>query len=93
VGYRWEQHIRPDARAKRTGGVHLQNFLDEPASDTMSNKEHASRRIVVICDEEFIKEVEVRLDLGTKCHVRRLGPGITLRLVTAAVAVAEWDVG
>jgi len=47
----------------------------------MSDEEHASRWIVVIRDEEFIQELEVRLDLGTKCHAGFLGPGKAAPLV------------
>jgi hypothetical protein len=53
----------------------------------MSNEEHASRWIIVIRDEEFIQELEVRLDLGPKCQAGFLGPG------AAPVRVAESDVG
>ena len=42
----------------------------------MSDEEHASRWIIVTVREEYlIQELEVRLDLGTKCHARFLGPG------------------
>jgi hypothetical protein len=44
----------------------------------MSNEEHASRWIIVIRDEEFIQELEVRLDLGTECHAGFLGPRAAL---------------
>ena len=37
----------------------------------MSDEEHARRR--VIRGEELIEELEVRFNLGTKCHARRLG--------------------
>lgn len=54
----------------------------------MSDEEHASRRAIVIRDEEVIQELEVRLDLGTKRHAGFLGPG-----AAALVRVAESDVG
>ena len=53
----------------------------------MSDKEHASSRIIIIRDEEFIQELEVSLDLGAKFHAGFLGPG------GALVRVAESDVG
>ena len=81
VGYRREQHVRPNPCSKHTDGARLQNFLYEPASYAMSDEEHASRWIVVIRDEEFIQELEVRLDLGTKCHAGFLGPGKAAPLV------------
>jgi hypothetical protein len=78
VGYRREQHVRPHPLSKPAGSARLQNFLYEPASYAMSDEEHASRRTIVIRDEEFVQEVEVRLYLGTECHAGILGPGATL---------------
>lgn len=69
VGYRREQHERADPRAKRSARLH--HFLDEPRPDAMPDEKHARRR--AIRSKELIEELEVRLDLGRKCHAGRLG--------------------
>ena len=72
---------------QRSSGARLQNFLYEPAYYTASDEEHASRWIIVIRDEEFIGELEVSLDLSTKCHAGFHGPEVGL------LRVAESSVG
>lgn len=90
VRYRREQHVRPHPRSQRTDhdGARLQHFLYEPAPNAMSDEEHASRRAIVIRDEEFVEELEVRSELRTKRHAGFLGPR-----TAALVRVTEPDVG
>ena len=71
----------------RSSGARLQNFLYEPACYATSDEKHASRWITVIRDEEFIGELEVSLDLSTKCHAGFHGPEVGL------LRVAESGVG
>ena len=62
----------------------------------MSDEEHASRWIIVtVREEELIQELEVRLDLGTKCHAGFLGPGkgTVAAALVRRVRVAGSDVG
>ena len=71
VRYRREQHVHVDARTQRIAD--FQYFLDEPAADAVSYQQHARRGAVR--SQEFVEELEVRLDLSGERHRGRLGVG------------------
>jgi len=49
----------------------LQQFLDEPRADAVSDEEHARRGVAMaatIRREEFVEELDVRFDLSGQRH-------------------------
>jgi hypothetical protein len=75
MGYRWEEQVRPEYYSRAQLPVRrarLEQFLDEPRADAVSDEEHARRGVRVtvaaVRREEHVEKLEVRLDLSGQRH-------------------------